>query len=394
MGSKNQLTAKPQERAILVGLITYEQPEAKALEYLAELDFLAHTSDAIVVKHFTQRLEKPDGRTFVGKGKLEEIARYVEEHEIDIIVFDDELTPTQLRNIEEVVQCKILDRTNLILDIFAYRARTAYARTQVELAQYEYLLPRLTRMWTHLSKQRGGIGMKGPGEKEIETDRRIIRKRISLLKEELKDIDKQKQTQRKQREKLIRVSLVGYTNVGKSTIMNVLSKSEVFAENKLFATLDTTVRKVTYNYLAFLLSDTVGFIRKLPHHLVESFKSTLDEIRESDLLLHIVDVSHPNYEEQMETVSKTLLEIGAGDKPVVIVFNKIDLYKHEENFLEEETDKTQQQLLEESIVGRIQTPAIFISAKKGTNIDKLKELLFEQVKDLHSGKYPGTVPFY
>ena len=394
MGSKNQLTAKPQERAILVGLITYEQPEAKALEYLAELDFLARTSDAIVVKHFTQRLEKPDGRTFVGKGKLEEIARYVEEHEIDIIVFDDELTPTQLRNIEEVVQCKILDRTNLILDIFAYRARTAYARTQVELAQYEYLLPRLTRMWTHLSKQRGGIGMKGPGEKEIETDRRIIRKRISLLKEELKDIDKQKQTQRKQREKLIRVSLVGYTNVGKSTIMNVLSKSEVFAENKLFATLDTTVRKVTYNYLAFLLSDTVGFIRKLPHHLVESFKSTLDEIRESDLLLHIVDVSHPNYEEQMETVSKTLLEIGAGDKPVVIVFNKIDLYKHEENFLEEETDKTQQELLEESIVGRIQTPAIFISAKKGTNIDKLKELLFEQVKDLHSGKYPGTVPFY
>jgi len=394
LGSKNQLTAKPQERAILVGLITYEQPEAKALEYLAELDFLARTSDAIVVKHFTQRLEKPDGRTFVGKGKLEEIARYVEEHEIDIIVFDDELTPTQLRNIEEVVQCKILDRTNLILDIFAYRARTAYARTQVELAQYEYLLPRLTRMWTHLSKQRGGIGMKGPGEKEIETDRRIIRKRISLLKEELKDIDKQKQTQRKQREKLIRVSLVGYTNVGKSTIMNVLSKSEVFAENKLFATLDTTVRKVTYNYLAFLLSDTVGFIRKLPHHLVESFKSTLDEIRESDLLLHIVDVSHPNYEEQMETVSKTLLEIGAGDKPVVIVFNKIDLYKHEENFLEEETDKTQQELLEESIVGRIQTPAIFISAKKGTNIDKLKELLFEQVKDLHSGKYPGTVPFY
>jgi len=394
LGSKNQLTAKPQERAILVGLITYEQPEAKALEYLAELDFLARTSDAIVVKHFTQRLEKPDGRTFVGKGKLEEITRYVEEHEIDIIVFDDELTPTQLRNIEEVVQCKILDRTNLILDIFAYRARTAYARTQVELAQYEYLLPRLTRMWTHLSKQRGGIGMKGPGEKEIETDRRIIRKRISLLKEELKDIDKQKQTQRKQREKLIRVSLVGYTNVGKSTIMNVLSKSEVFAENKLFATLDTTVRKVTYNYLAFLLSDTVGFIRKLPHHLVESFKSTLDEIRESDLLLHIVDVSHPNYEEQMETVSKTLLEIGAGDKPVVIVFNKIDLYKHEENFLEEEIDKTQQQLLEESIVGRIQTPAIFISAKKGTNIDKLKALLFEQVKELHSGKYPGTVPFY
>jgi len=392
--SQGNITAKPKEKAILVGLITYEQPEAKALEYLDELDFLARTSDAVVVKHFTQRLEKPDGRTFVGKGKLEEIAHYVEEHEINIIVFDDELTPTQLRNIEEVVQCKILDRTNLILDIFAFRARTAYARTQVELAQYEYLLPRLTRMWTHLSKQRGGIGMKGPGEKEIETDRRVIRKRISLLKEELKDIDKQKLTQRKQREKLIRVSLVGYTNVGKSTLMNVISKSEVFAENKLFATLDTTVRKVTYNYLAFLLSDTVGFIRKLPHHLVESFKSTLDEIREADLLLHVVDVSHPNYEEQMETVSKTLLEIGAGDKPVIIVFNKIDLYKHEENFLDEETDKTPQQLLEESIVGRIDNPAVFISAKKGDNISKLKELVFENVKELHSGKYPGTVPFY
>jgi len=392
--SQGNITAKPKERAILVGLITYQQPETKALEYLEELDFLARTSDAVVVKHFTQRLEKPDGRTFVGKGKLEEIAHYVEEHEINIIVFDDELTPTQLRNIEEVVQCKILDRTNLILDIFAFRARTAYARTQVELAQYEYILPRLTRMWTHLSKQRGGIGMKGPGEKEIETDRRVIRKRISLLKEELKDIDKQKLTQRKQREKLIRVSLVGYTNVGKSTLMNVISKSEVFAENKLFATLDTTVRKVTYNALAFLLSDTVGFIRKLPHHLVESFKSTLDEIREADLLLHVVDVSHPNYEEQMETVSKTLLEIGAGDKPVIIVFNKIDLYKHEENFLDEETDKTPQQLLEESIVGRIDTPAVFISAKKGDNISKLKELVFEKVKELHTGKYPGTVPFY
>lgn len=378
----------------MVGLITPEQPESKALEYLAELDFLARTSDAVVVRQFTQRLEKPDGRTFVGKGKLEEIANYIHENSIDIVIFDDELTPTQLRNIEEVVQCKILDRTNLILDIFAYRARTAYARTQVELAQYEYLLPRLTRMWTHLSKQRGGIGMKGPGEKEIETDRRIIRKRISLLKEDLKAIDKQKQTQRKQREKMIRVSLVGYTNVGKSTLMNVLSKSDVFAENKLFATLDTTVRKATYNYLAFLLSDTVGFIRKLPHHLVESFKSTLDEIRESDLLLHIIDVSHPNYIEQMETVNKTLFEIGAGDKPVLFVFNKIDLYKHEETFMEDETDKTSQQLLEESIVGKIQPPSVFISAKKNINIEKLKDNLFEQVKKLHTGKYPGTVPFY
>ena len=377
-----------------MGLITPEQPESKAMEYLAELDFLARTSDAVVVRQFTQKLEKPDGRTFVGKGKLEEIANYIHENSIDIVIFDDELTPTQLRNIEEVVQCKTLDRTNLILDIFAYRARTAYARTQVELAQYEYLLPRLTRMWTHLSKQRGGIGMKGPGEKEIETDRRIIRKRISLLKEDLKAIDKQKQTQRKQREKMIRVSLVGYTNVGKSTLMNVLSKSDVFAENKLFATLDTTVRKVTYNYLAFLLSDTVGFIRKLPHHLVESFKSTLDEIRESDLLLHIIDVSHPNYIEQMETVNKTLFEIGAGDKPVLFVFNKIDLYKHKETFMEDETDKTSQQLLEESIVGKIQQPSVFISAKKNINIEKLKDNLFEQVKKLHTGKYPGTVPFY
>lgn len=394
MKPQGNITAKPQERAVLVGLITPEQPESKALEYLAELDFLARTSDAVVVRQFTQRLEKPDGRTFVGKGKLEEIANYIHENSIDIVIFDDELTPTQLRNIEEVVQCKILDRTNLILDIFAYRARTAYARTQVELAQYEYLLPRLTRMWTHLSKQRGGIGMKGPGEKEIETDRRIIRKRISLLKEDLKAIDKQKQTQRKQREKMIRVSLVGYTNVGKSTLMNVLSKSDVFAENKLFATLDTTVRKATYNYLAFLLSDTVGFIRKLPHHLVESFKSTLDEIRESDLLLHIIDVSHPNYIEQMETVNKTLFEIGAGDKPVLFVFNKIDLYKHEETFMEDETDKTSQQLLEESIVGKIQPPSVFISAKKNINIEKLKDNLFEQVKKLHTGKYPGTVPFY
>lgn len=394
MKSQGNITAKPQERAVLVGLITPEQPESKAMEYLAELDFLARTSDAVVVRQFTQKLEKPDGRTFVGKGKLEEIANYIHENSIDIVIFDDELTPTQLRNIEEVVQCKTLDRTNLILDIFAYRARTAYARTQVELAQYEYLLPRLTRMWTHLSKQRGGIGMKGPGEKEIETDRRIIRKRISLLKEDLKAIDKQKQTQRKQREKMIRVSLVGYTNVGKSTLMNVLSKSDVFAENKLFATLDTTVRKVTYNYLAFLLSDTVGFIRKLPHHLVESFKSTLDEIRESDLLLHIIDVSHPNYIEQMETVNKTLFEIGAGDKPVLFVFNKIDLYKHKETFMEDETDKTSQQLLEESIVGKIQQPSVFISAKKNINIEKLKDNLFEQVKKLHTGKYPGTVPFY
>jgi GTP-binding protein HflX len=393
VNNKNVSTQKPPEKAILVGLITPLQPEAKALEYMEELDFLARTANAVVVKHFKQRLEKPDGRTFVGKGKLDEIAFYVEENEIDIVIFDDELSPTQLRNIEEKIKCKILDRTNLILDIFASRARTAYAITQVELAQYEYLLPRLTRMWTHLQKQRGGIGMKGPGEKEIETDRRNIRKRISLLKEDLKSIDRQKQTQRKQREKLIRVSLVGYTNVGKSTLMNTIAKSNVFAENKLFATLDTTVRKVTYNHLAFLMSDTVGFIRKLPTHLIESFKSTLDEIREADILLHVIDISHPNYEEQMETVYNTLHDIGAGNKPIISVFNKIDIYKYDENS-EEESAISSQQMLEESIIGKIDTPAIFISAKKGNNIDKLKELIFNEVKKLHSTKYPGTIPFY
>ena len=393
MNNKNVSTQKPPEKAILVGLITPLQPEAKALEYMEELDFLARTANAVVVKHFKQRLEKPDGRTFVGKGKLDEIAFYVEENEIDIVIFDDELSPTQLRNIEEKIKCKILDRTNLILDIFASRARTAYAITQVELAQYEYLLPRLTRMWTHLQKQRGGIGMKGPGEKEIETDRRNIRKRISLLKEDLKSIDRQKQTQRKQREKLIRVSLVGYTNVGKSTLMNTIAKSNVFAENKLFATLDTTVRKVTYNHLAFLMSDTVGFIRKLPTHLIESFKSTLDEIREADILLHVIDISHPNYEEQMETVYNTLHDIGAGNKPIISVFNKIDIYKYDENS-EEESAISSQQMLEESIIGKIDTPGIFISAKKGNNIDKLKELIFNEVKKLHSTKYPGTIPFY
>lgn len=400
----NYSTEKPKERTILVGLITPSQPEEKATEYIAELDFLARTADADVIKYFTQRLPHPDSRTFVGTGKLKEIAAYVEDNHIDMVVFDDELTPSQLRNIEGELGCKILDRTNLILDIFASHAHTAYARTQVELAQYEYLLPRLTRMWTHLQKQRGGIGMKGPGEKEIETDRRIIRQRISFLKEELKDIDRQKQTQRKNRDKLIRVSLVGYTNVGKSTIMNVVAKADVYAENKLFATLDTTVRKVTYNHLAFLLSDTVGFIRKLPHHLVESFKSTLDEIREADLLLHIVDVSHPNHQEQMETVSKTLLDIGAGDKPVLIVFNKVDLYKPDEQFGDDRFDddieedvsvkKSPEQLLEESFMGRTNLPTIFISAKKGYQVDAFKELLAQKVNELHTNKYPGVVPYY
>lgn len=388
-------TAKPIEKAILAGLITPMQPEVKAREYMEELDFLARTADASIVKHFYQRLDKPDGRTFVGKGKLDEIAHFAEENEIDIVIFDDELTPTQLRNIEEKIKCKILDRTNLILDIFASRARTAYASTQVELAQLEYLLPRLTRMWTHLQKQRGGIGMKGPGEKEIETDRRNIRNRISLLKAELKEIDKQKQTQRKQRDKMIRVSLVGYTNVGKSTLMNILSKSDVFAENKLFATLDTTVRKVTYHHLAFLLSDTVGFIRKLPTHLIESFKSTLDEIREADLLLHVVDVSHPNYEDQLETVIKTLHDIGAGNKPMLTIFNKTDLYRFPElDAFEQSLEMKPATLPEESIKGRLTGPAIFISAKKGTNIEQLKELLYDHVKQMHGNKYPGTVPYY
>ena len=387
-------TEKVYERAVLIGLITGNQNKERALEYIDELDFLARTASAIVEKSFLQKLDKPDNRTFVGKGKLEEISAYIHENEIDIAIFDDELSASQLRNIESEFQCKVLDRTNLILDIFASRAQTAYSRTQVELAQYEYLLPRLTGMWTHLSKQRGGIGMKGPGEKEIETDRRIIRDRISKLKKDLVQIDKQKQTQRKHRSAMVRVALVGYTNVGKSTLMNAMSKSNVFAENKLFATLDTTVRKVTIDHLAFLLGDTVGFIRKLPHHLVESFKSTLDEIREADLLLHVVDISHPNFEEHIETVHSTLSDIGAGDKPYIMVFNKCDAVRQEEATQISFGEFNIEDQLSRTWMSHLHGDSVFISALKNRNMDKLRALMFDKVRNLHETRYPGTLPYY
>lgn len=381
------------EKAVLIGISFPGQDEVVTEEYLDELEFLAYTAGASVGKRFTQNLPAPNPRTFVGTGKAEEIASYIKENEIDIAIFDDELTPSQLKNIEKVFGCRILDRTNLILDIFASRARTAHAKTQVELAQYQYLLPRLTRMWTHLERQRGGIGMRGPGETEIETDRRIIRDKISKLKEDLKKIDKQMATQRKNRAKLIRVSLVGYTNVGKSTIMNLVSKSDVFAENKLFATLDTTVRKVVVGNLGFLLSDTVGFIRKLPHSLVESFKSTLDEVREADLLLHVVDISHPQFEEQIAVVNETLKELKCIDKPTVLVFNKIDAYA----FIEKDADdllpatKRNYSLdeLKNTWMGTTSAnTTIFISAKNKTNVDEFRKLLYEEVKRLHIKRYP------
>lgn len=380
------------ENAILVGLITPRQDEERVKEYLDELAFLIDTAGAIPVKRFVQRLEMPDRRTFVGSGKLDEIKKYVKEKDIDVAVFDDELSPSQIRNIERVLECKILDRNNLILYIFAKRAKTAYAKTQVELAQYEYLLPRLTRMWTHLSKQRGGIGLRGPGEKEIETDRRVIRDRISLLKEKLKIIDKQMATQRGGREGLVRVALVGYTNVGKSTIMNLISKSKVFAEDKLFATLDTTVRKVVIGNLPFLLSDTVGFIRKLPVGLVESFKSTLDEVREADILLHVVDISHPNFEEQIAVVRQTLNEIKASDKTTIIIFNKTDAY----HFIERDPydlgpAKKENLTLAElgrTWISKENAPCIFISATKKTNIENFSKMLYERVKEIHITRYP------
>lgn len=385
-------TKKEVEKAVLVGVVTAMQDERQSKEYLDELDFLAETAGADVVKKFSQKVDTPNPRTFIGAGKLNEVREYVNEHEIPLIIFDDELTPTQLRNIERDLNCRILDRTNLILDIFAKRARTAHAKTQVELAQYQYLLPRLTRMWTHLERQRGGIGLRGPGETEIETDRRIIRDKISRLKEQLQKIDKQMATQRKNRGKMIRVALVGYTNVGKSTLMNLLSKSEVFAENKLFATLDTTVRKVVVENLPFLLSDTVGFIRKLPHSLVESFKSTLDEVREADLLMHVVDISHPNFEEQIEVVNQTLSELESIDKPTIMVFNKVDAF----NFIEKEHDdltpRTRENYslddLKNSWMAKNNTDSIFISAKNKINIDELKELMYERVKELHMKRYP------
>lgn len=378
-------TAREPETCVLVGLIAGRESRELVDEHLDELAFLATTANAINQRTFVQSLDRPDTRTFVGSGKLQEIKAYVEEHEIDMLIFDDELTPSQLRNIErEMPECKILDRPNLILDIFAQRARTAHAKTQVELAQYQYLLPRLTNMWTHLQKQKGGIGMKGPGEKEIETDRRIIRDRIAHLKKELQSIDKQMATQRGNRGALVRVALVGYTNAGKSTLMTLLSKSDVFAENKLFATLDTTVRKVVLRNLPFLLSDTVGFIRKLPHQLIESFKSTLDETRESDLLLHVVDVSHPQFEDHIEVVESTLAEIGSDDKPTMIVFNKIDCIQVEPFG---PTREDQMAGIRERFE-RNERKVIFISATERLGIDEMREVIFEAVKEIHVKRYP------
>lgn len=375
-------TAKEAEKVVLIGVITPQQSEEQAKEYLEELAFLVETAGGITLKTFTQKAQKPDTRTFVGKGKLEEIRDYVKAEEADMVIFDDELTSSQIRNIERFLECKILDRSNLILDIFATRAKTAQAKTQVELAQFQYLLPRLTNMWTHLSKQKGGIGMKGPGETEIETDRRIIRDKISLLKERLVLINKQNEVQRKNRNQLVRVALVGYTNVGKSTIMNLLSKADVFAENKLFATLDTTVRKVVINDIPFLLSDTVGFIRKLPHHLIECFTSTLDEVKEADLLIHVVDVSHPNFEEQLIIVNQTLKELNALDKETIIVFNKMDQYNTESKDLENGKTLSLKEF-KNSWMAKSNDPAIFISAKNKVNIEQLKEKIFSKIENLH-----------
>lgn len=387
------LSKQENEKTVLVGLITSSQNEAKANEYLDELAFLAETAGADPVKKFLQRLEQPNPVTFVGIGKLEEIKQYIQENEIGLVIFDDDLSPKQLKNIEKELQVKILDRTTLILDIFANRAQTASAKTQVELAQYQYLLPRLTRMWTHLERQKGGIGMRGPGETQIETDRRIILDKISRLKDELKQIDKQKATQRKNRGKMVRVALVGYTNVGKSTLMNLLSKSEVFAENKLFATLDTTVRKVIVENLPFLMADTVGFIRKLPTHLVESFKSTLDEVREADLLVHVVDISHPTFEDQIEVVTKTLNEVcGAENKPVLLVFNKIDAYRHIPKAADDLSPISKENItldeLKATWMAKMNENCIFISARNKENIEELKEKLYEMVKEIHVQRFP------
>ncbi|MBT4401182.1 MAG: GTPase HflX [Bacteroidetes bacterium] len=386
------LTEAEQESAVLVGVINRNQTGKMLSEYLDELAFLADTAGAKVVKRFTQNLDTSNSATFVGKGKLEEIRSYVEAEEVDLVIFDDELTPTQLRNLEKIFKKRILDRTNLILDIFAKRARTAHAKVQVELAQYQYLLPRLTRMWTHLERQRGGIGLRGPGETEIETDRRIIRDKISRLKDQLIRIDKQMATQRKNRGKMVRVALVGYTNVGKSTIMNVMSKSDVFAENKLFATLDTTVRKVVIGNLPFLLGDTVGFIRKLPHHLVESFKSTLDEVREADVLLHVVDISHPGFEDQIEVVQETLKDLESLNKTTILVFNKIDAFsyvkKDDDDLTPKERENYSLEELEASWIGLTNHPCIFLSAKNKMNMDSFKKVLYEQVKEIHVKRYP------
>lgn len=387
--AQNTYTKNEIETTIVVGVMTPGINQNTFNEYLDELTFLIDTAGGIVSKKFAQKLQYPDPKYYIGSGKLSEIAEYIEENQISLVVFDDELSPSQIKNIEKVLQCKIIDRTNLILDIFAKRARTANAKTQVELAQYQYLLPRLTRMWTHLEKQRGGIGMRGPGEKEIETDRRIIRDKISLLKEKLIDIDKQKRTQRKNRQHLVRVALVGYTNVGKSTLMNLISKSDVFAENKLFATLDTTVRKVVIGNLPFLLSDTVGFIRKLPHGLIESFKSTLDEVREADIVAHVVDIAHSAYEKHIDTVNETLKEIGAGDKKKIMIFNKTDAYlKEYDPYDLSENRKPSQKEIEQVWNAKVNSPSIFISATQKINIDKLKKILYHEVVKIHKTKYP------
>ena len=380
-------------KAVLAGVVYPGQDEREVNDYLDELAFLAETAGATPVRRFVQKIDSPNPRTFMGSGKVDEMASYIREEGADLVIFDDELSPSQMRNLEKELDCRILDRTNLILDIFASRARTSYARTQVELAQYQYILPRLAGMWTHLERQRGGIGLRGPGETEIETDRRIIREKIARLKEQLKKIDIQMSVQRKNRGKMVRVALVGYTNVGKSTLMNLLSKSEVFAENKLFATLDTTVRKVVIGNLPFLLSDTVGFIRKLPHHLVESFKSTLDEVRESDLLLHIVDISHPGFEEQIKVVNSTLKELGTSGKPVVLIFNKTDAFSYEKKDEDDLTPVEKQNyslddLKKSWMAGDKNTKTVFISAKTKHNIDELKEVLYSEVRRIHVTRYP------
>lgn len=406
MIEKNRSTIERDETAVLVALITKQQNERKTNEYLDELAFLAETAGAVTLRRFTQRMDGPSSVTYIGKGKLEEIAAYIEaereeEREVDMVIFDDELTAKQLRNIEAIVKTRVLDRTQLILDIFAMRAQTANAKTQVELAQYHYLLPRLQRMWTHLERQGGGsgsgggkgsVGLRGPGETQLEMDRRIILNRMSLLKQRLSDIDRQKATQRQNRGRLIRVALVGYTNVGKSTLINLLSKSEVFAENKLFATLDTTVRKVIVNNLPFLLSDTVGFIRKIPTELVESFKSTLDEVREADLLLHVVDVSHPDFEEQIEVVNRTLADLDSADKPMMIIFNKMDAYTWTEKEADDLTPATAENVslaeLKKTWMAKMGENCIFISARERENVEELRELLYKKARELYVQKYP------
>jgi GTP-binding protein HflX len=384
------------EKAVLVGLVTQNQPINMLNEYLNELEFLAQTAGAITLEKFWQRVDHPDHNTYVGKGKLEEIRVFVDAYNVDLVIFDDEISPSQQRNIEKVIKCKVLDRSMLILDIFAQRAQTVQARTQVELAQLQYMLPRLRGMWTHLDRVKGGIGMKGAGEKEIETDRRVARDKIAKLKLKLQEIDKQNNTRRKSREGMIRVALVGYTNVGKSTLMNILSKADVFAENKLFATLDTTVRKVVVNHIPFLLSDTVGFIRKLPHHLVESFKSTLDEAIESDILLHVVDVSHPQFEDQIKVVNQTIQDLKVENKPVFMIFNKMDLYreKYFDEFLQEDVKTELLTELKQSWMAKTNQNAIFISAQTKENLEELRKTIFAKVKELYLERYPYKAGYF